>query len=211
MTKKILYLLHVLIAGWFASSCCDDPKILGKYALADTTLNVVPYKKGQEIKFKHSNGYEFKFTVSDRVSTWRKSNDDEVGFHSCDYYLYEDNVTSLSSSYPKLEIKFSLTAQDTTDHYIKPLSITIGKNNQTMIDYHRWQLLPSGYFNRILFYDTLRVNQKLYRKVFQSEVWNYYTDIDTANLVTIKSILYNKEFGLLQIKMSNQETYTINE
>lgn len=62
--------------------------------------------------------------------------------------------------------------------------------------------------NNAVCYDSILIHEKLYTNVIEKNFDNHYFIQDSAVLIP-ESILYNN-LGLLQIKMSNDETFSIN-
>lgn len=181
MEKTLLILL------FFLSACCKEGNETSKYFLTDFEKEIVPYAEGDVIAFKHSNGFEFNLKTTNRATELRRTPTEHCGE---DYSSYETLLTELTSSTPELFINFKVLPV----HYVPTMTIKINKY----------------YFDIDLGsepgYDSLTVDGKQYREVYQSESINSDTTI-----IRPQEILYNKESGIIQISMTNNESYTINQ
>ncbi|MFA6403331.1 MAG: hypothetical protein WCX31_17165 [Salinivirgaceae bacterium] len=201
--KAILF----IIASLLISGCCnEEPVEAGRYPLTDVELQLIPYSLGDTIRFIHSNGYEFDFKVTKETLEWKKHSE-FCEWNCCGqgYYSYQQKTTVLESLYPKLSLKFQLGGNDWY-YYSNNLNIDI--NNRFALS------MPFDSLGNIICdnqtvrcYDTLRINGYLFYYVFEKD-FDFYYSLEDSTLFMPESILYN-QYGLLQIKMTNDETYSL--
>jgi hypothetical protein len=204
---KKSYLLFGFLAVIF-NSCCDDPVEVNRYNFNNQELEILPYSLNQVVPFEHSNGYKFDLKVTKNSLEWKEDHPFcEYGCCDAGYFSYQNKTVVLSSSYPALNIEFQMNANDEPADQFQSnsLYIKINWNQNAQILYD--SLFEIQASQGKIFYDSLLINQKMYYKVIESDlITNYSTD---STVIEPKSILYNKAFGLLQIKISNNETYSI--
>jgi hypothetical protein len=207
MNKLILisFFLVVLFA-----SCCRDKTYIetGKYPLSDAEQQLIPYELGDSIAFKHSNGYEFYLKVTQNSVQWIH-NSDFCEWSCCnqDYYTTQEKTTVLESSYPDLTFTLQVTTVP-NDYYGQCFSIGF---NQMYNAYFGYDSLLNFTIDSInaFWYDSVVINNSIYTCVIEQY---FYCDrfITDSALIRPKSLFYN-DHGLLQLKMTNNETYSINE
>jgi hypothetical protein len=208
MQSKLIFLF---IISLLFSACCRLKSIeVAKYRLTQSELNLLPYTKGEKISFVHSNGYEFDFTVSEESTIFRE---DYLTENDCPRFcnsIQERSVT-LNSSYPVLSFHFYICSKLPVD------SLSTGYNssstNSMKINFNSHYDLTVKYDSLANFicndslttcYDSILINGNLYNSVIEKQ----FRNLDDSTLLYPKSILFNKR-GLLQLKMSNNETYSI--
>jgi hypothetical protein len=214
---KIKYFLSLLIVVLFYS--CDKSIETSRVYLTDFEKGFMPYSQGQKLGFVHSNGYSFDFTVNDVKTSFGRQYDEPKPYFdfSGNYIAYQTKSLKMSSTYPRLtlEVKLGTINSNASIHdsiastfkylytdSIKTLSINL--NNQSIyLDY-----LKNGNFiiNPVneVHYDSMNINGKKYFNVIESE---FYYQIDSLG-GSLKSVVCNSK-GLLQIKLRNNETFSI--
>lgn len=210
----------ILLAGLIAfliSGCCDDPVEVARFELNEKELELIPYQEGDKINFIHSNGYEFDFETTNRATVWEEEHPFcEWACCGKEYFSYQVNTTSLKSVYPDFEITLTIIAGDSYVDYYEPNALKIEINRSgtnlyydSLANFTCENLLNcvdcEELYNCI---DTLKLNEKEYYNVIEAELNDFW--IDDTTTFRLNSILYNKQKGIIQIKTSNNETYTIN-
>jgi len=223
LTRKILeitkfkFFLSLLIVVSFYS--CDKSIETSRVYLTDFEKGFMPYFQGQKLGFVHSNGYSFDFTVNDVKTSFGRQYDEPKPYFdfSGNYIAYQTKLLKMSSIYPRLtlEVKLGYLNSNASIHdsiagtfnyiytdSIKTLSINL--NNQSIyLDY-----LKNGNFiinpDNEVHYDSMNINGKKYFNVIESE---FYYQIDSLG-GSLKSVVCNSK-GLLQIKLRNNETFSI--
>lgn len=190
--KSIILVLLLTVGG-----CRPCEYILHDMGLLpEEALAYVPYQKGESVILQHSEGGIITFSV-DRYSTIRE---ESMGSHSCAMYKYEENITTLRPDHPVMEISFYINNMDTTIYfgnvYIERAGFTIPT-----------QEFQYEYFD---YADSLLIDSTYYYNVFKlsNESANYnLSRID--NPISIDSLYYNYENGILKVTLTNDEYYEI--
>jgi len=207
--RKVHFLIVLIVL--FITSCCEDPEEIDRFDLTQAELDLIPYELNQTIHFQHNNGFEFDFQVVENTLSWEEEHPFcESPCCNQGFYSYQSKSTVLSSVYPNFNIKF---------HINSGYRISQGFNNshlsdlQISLNYDYFSILQSdslAHFicdNTMIFYDSLVLNQRLFYDVIEAPLTKY--QIFDTTLSRPKSILYNQQFGLLQIKTNKNESYTI--
>jgi hypothetical protein len=212
---RIILLFQILISF----SSCDKSIETDRIYLSNTEKEFAPYNKGQKVSFVHSNGYNFNFDVTEVDYTFLRDYETPNIIHfDGNYISYQIKSVTMVATYPKLTLKIkigfltsklltqtSTMQEDFKEIYtdsIKTMNIDLN-NNDTWIRYDRNGTFDYKYDNKT-YYDSININGKKYLNVIESEFLYHSDSIDS----TPKSILYNST-GLLQIKLCNDETFSI--
>lgn len=205
--KRVIQTIILLL---LLSSCCREKSIeTARYKLTSDELALLPYTKGETINFIHSNGYSFDFKVVKDSIEWRVYQD-FCEWNCCgnDYFSYQVKSTILESSYPKFHIEFSLGGTRFSEYYPQILSIEINNRHFINFPYDASTNFICDSETKTIYYDSITLNKKMYYKVFKKDFDDHYYLNDSTVLVPM-SVFFNKS-GLIQLEMSNNETYTIN-
>jgi hypothetical protein len=207
MKIKILALL--LIAAFF-SSCCNKESIeTARYELSEDELNLIPYEEGQKINFEHSNGYEFCFEVVENRVEWKEHHDFcEWGCCGKDYFSYQVKYVRIKSSYPKLNIEFSVGGTGYGGYLEDLIYISVNSGYFASIMYDSLANFICTEAADVTCYDSVNINGNYYYGVVEKDFESGFAQDSTV--LAIKSLLYNKQHGLIQLEMTNNETYSIN-
>lgn len=206
MSKIYFIILSFLVF----SSCCNKSKETARYELSQNELNLLPYKYGDSISFIHSNGYSFDFIVSNEELEW-KVDDDFCEWFCCDneYFSFQVRSYVLESSYPSLNIRIYIGG-DVLGYYLpQTLNLSINFDHNIQFYYDSLTNYICDSTTKITHYDSISFNNKYFYNV-------YSKDFDSHGIVNNSSgilpqSLYLNNLGIIQIKMSNNETYTIND
>jgi len=177
---------------------CDEPVIIDYGKIPDSVLQWIPYQNGQVYRFRHSAGKVINFTA-DRQSRQELM---DCGNHErcCDYlYKYEVNTTVLIPDYPVFKFEISMANMGGE---IQSMGAFAGQNSFILPG--RWT--PFGQYD---FADSVLINERYYYHVLKLKSDNY-SDFYHYSIFA-DSMLFNFERGILQIKMSNGEKYSIYE
>ncbi len=191
-------------------SCCLKESVeVAKYELSPGEQSLLPYSKGEIIKFIHSNGYEFDIKVTKSKLEW-KQHYDFCEWNCCgqDYFSYQTKTATLESSYPKFRIQISLGGRKYMDYLPQNLDIALNYDHSVQFPYDSLNNFICDSVSKTIFYDSIPLNNQMYHKVIMKNFEHYGFTNDSTMLIP-QSIYYNQK-GILQIKMSNNETYTIN-
>ena len=168
-------------------SCCKEGVEVNRYLLSEYEKEYIPYNIDETIGFIHSNGYEFDIAVSNSNTRMESTE-----IHHCgdNYSTYESLTVELLSNTPELHVKLEMVPNE-----FNPL-MTVSINSNFF--YLNLSSEPD--------IDTLTINEKTYNNIYVGE--SFFTDSLT---ILPRKILYNKENGIIQIEMTNEEKYSINE
>ncbi|MDZ7775515.1 MAG: hypothetical protein U5L09_07895 [Bacteroidales bacterium] len=181
MTKYLIIFLFVVTA------CCKEGNETSKYLLTDFEKESIPYSENESVPFIHSNGFEFDLTVTSRTTVLNKTETQHCGE---DYSTYETLLAELSSDTPEFYINFEVVPVTFNPH----MTIKINKY------YFDLDIVSDPDF------DTLTINEKEFGQVYMAD--SFTTD---TTVIRPHRVLYNKEVGIIQISMTNNESYTINQ
>lgn len=203
--KKTLAPLLV-IAAVFSACCREESQEIARYELSASELDLIPYSLGEKVNFIHSNGYTFDFTVSNEECKWeRGDNFCEENCCGVDYFSYQVKTTTLESSYPQFTLRFSLGNSASFEGASNNLVISLN-GYSFIVQYDEEINLLSNTTEHTILLESITLNNKHYSNVIEKTF--IYDDSSTSGL-RVEKMYYNK-LGLLQIKLSNNETYTIN-
>ncbi len=192
--SKIAFVLSFVIL-FTACHPCDPPATIDNGTMPDQVLNLVPYQNAQTYKFRHSAGLIIEFASA------RQSREEWLRCEECCSVevKFEVNTTTLIPDYPIFTFSFDLSNMDTVNY---SLVASVG--------YYQF-FIPTNInqSRNYEFYDSVMINKKFYRDVFKLKSnYGYYYDRDT---IFADSMYYSYERGIIQIKMSNGEKYSIYE
>ncbi|MFW5892411.1 MAG: hypothetical protein ACOCUQ_03305 [Bacteroidota bacterium] len=156
-----------------------------RFYLSDEEKRMIPYSEAQQIPFEHSNGYRFELnTVSDLLEM-RKT---EVSHCGENYDSFQVKEVKMESDIPEFYISTAITPYD----FYPYLTMEI---NSTYFEF---------FIHDQPNHDTLTINGFVFEDIYIAE--NLFMD---TNLIQPQKVYYNKTDGLLQISMTNEETYSI--
>lgn len=202
-------------------ACCTlAPLETGNFELKKTDADLIPYKSGEKVHFVDSKGTEFDFIVSEDITKWEKQ-PMRMDMFECPYkyFSFQARYVSLVSLQPNLKFRFNVQTDSTIFSFLSNLD-TIPKEqsnavhgiNITFNDVYYFGINYDKQLNIICgdtltaCFDSIRINGNLYTSVFEKEI----TTRPDNSRIEPKSMLFNKA-GLLQIKMTNNETYSIKQ
>jgi hypothetical protein len=201
---KYLFIFLIILSA-FPTCCNDDPVETEKISLSENEIQLIPYSLNQSVNFKHSNGFTFNFIVQQDTYSWKS--------HSyCDeccggeYTSYQEKFVTLVSEYPEFNISLSLNSLQYFEIERKFMDIKINRYSTDL----KYDGNSNFTCDNVICHDEIVVNGKTYFNVLESELENNYNTNNSAITLYPQKILYNKEFGIIQIKISNNETYSLN-
>lgn len=197
------------ISLFVITSCCREDSVeTARYELTEGELQLIPYEFGQKINFIHSNGYEFDFTVTQDTMEWRTySPFCEGNCCGLDYISYQVRTTEMESSYPALKLKMTVGEFGYDENYPKFFSLDINHRHFLSIQYDSMGSFICNNDQEVLCHDTISIQNEIFTMVVEKYFDSHYF-IDDSTILVPGSALYNN-LGLLQIKMSNDETFSI--
>lgn len=199
------YLITYLIILSAFPTCCNDAAVeTEKISLSESEVQLIPYSLNQSINFQHSNGFTFNFVVTQDNYNW---NSDNYCDECCggEYTSYQERFVSLESEYPEFNISLSLNSLQYFEIEGKFMDVKINRYNSNL----EYDDNSKFICENVICHNEIVINGKSYFNVIESGLENNYDDDSSINLYPQK-LLYNKNFGIIQIKMSNNETYSLN-
>ncbi len=186
-TDAKMYKYLIIISFILLSSCCKDGMEVDRYVLSDDDKESIPYSINESVDFKYTNGFEFDLTVSSRETALKKT---EIRHCGDDYLTFETLTVTLISNIPELDINLEVVPNKFNSF------ITISIN---------------GYYFHIDItsapdIDNLTINGRKFENIYQADAH----PSDTL-VIKPKQVLYNKEVGIIQITMTDDEKFTIKE
>lgn len=182
----------------YSQRCSDNSNIVGYAA------DFGGYKKGKKIPFKHSDGYLFSLTVTERKN-------------SIDYSCQKHLKTTLESAYP---IYFISLASDASTFYYSEedkkksgsVDVVFGQYAFSLPNPLALQNVPGSDSSYI---DTMKINGVVYTGVAVSNGRkNEQPDKDYYQDASVKSdakLYYNTKKGILKIELEDGSHIAINE
>jgi len=197
LTMKPFILVFFAILAIFSSSCkqCDPPTLIQLVPISEENLAMLPYKKCDTLTLVHSGGKIIKFAIEQTSSKEQTYCED----YCCDTnYEYEVIRTFLQPDYPIFDIEFYMTGFESNQ-----VQLSVSMGNSSMI-------IPTIDITREYYQakDSVFIGNTWYRSVYCLKT---YTDSYVQNGFEIypDSLFYNYTEGILQIKMTNNETFTL--
>lgn len=198
------FITYLILLSAFPTCCNEDPIETEKIALSPSETLLIPYSLNQSVSFKHSNGFIFDFLVTDDNYKWNR---DSYCDECCgeEYTSYQERVVTLKAKYPEFNVVLALNTLDQFHTKEKNMSININRY-QSHLKYDN-----DGQFicDTTTCYDEIMINNNSYFNVIETSLENRYRTNNAINLYPQK-VLYNANFGIIQIKTSNNETYSLN-
>jgi hypothetical protein len=205
---KVFHLALVIILIALSSCCREEPIETASYPLTDKELSLIPYDLGDYIRFNHSNGYEFSFYVSENKVEWKEYHEFCEWFCCPAYYFsYQTKITKLEAAYPKLIIELSLGAPNFGNYSPGQLNVSLNYRHSASLVYDSNMIFNADSLMKSFYYESIEINNRLFTNVIE-KYFDTHQFVQDTSILLPKSILYN-ELGLLQIKMSNNEKYSI--
>lgn len=190
--KKILFLILIIPILYGCPPPCPQTSVIEVGPLSESALALCPYKNGETYKFKHSNGHIIDFTAT-RETIIQYNNYD----YGCGPMLrFEENICALKPNYPIFDIEIRISNPDTA---FNVLSIYAGNSYFMFTHSNQFGFVADT------FEDSLVLDNKTFYNVQKMKNYGYgYNEIQLAD-----SIYYNQESGIIKIKLSNGESYTV--
>jgi len=184
--KRFLFLPAIIILLF--SSCCNKQQVeIDRMLLSESDKAWIPYQKGETYLFEYSNGTELNFHVDQR-----EINQAIMGGEDCGegYITYEKMNVLISSQTPSMFFTLSIDAS-----VPEPLLGISFNSNQTYFILNR-DLPPD--------YTSIDINGHTYQNVYMLEKYE-----NSSNIIEPEIIFYNKTEGIIQIKLTDNETITL--
>ena len=194
----------------FVSSCCKSKEV-ERWDLSEADKQMIQYDLGETLFFIDSLGQAFSLIVTSNSTTWHT-------------YFIETHENC--EPYRSINVK-SVTLLSDND-YVNSISMLVNFNSwgykSNCIDF---QILPLGYFFGLFyddfgqfitentygpqyFYDSLNINNKIYYDVVEREERHNHRYNENGEFISLPDqLFYNKEYGILQMKIEGRDFFTI--
>jgi hypothetical protein len=202
--KKHIYILALI--SIIVTSCCDDPIEIARFELSQAEKDLIPYSQNQKISFVHSNGYEFDFEITNEDLSWQEHHDFCEWF-CCgkEYFSFQVKTVNLEADYPLIGITLSVGGDQWYEYYPDVLLVYFNRNS-LILPYDNNANFICDTLSKTEYFDSLLLGTQIFYQVYSKDFdSNYFADTSVLNAKT----LYYNSTGILQIKMTNDETFTI--
>lgn len=213
MIMKYLCLLSLILlcscGENFLGNCDASESKTFEYHLEDIDTLAFKYQLDQTIPFKHSNGYEFDFSVITRRIV---TNEQDRFFEECcdgPKVFYDTHHTVLNSVYPDLRVEIIAYSTKENELFHGPhlnYSLLINYRYSFMITVNAEGALDTDVLGE--FIDTLHVFDRKYCEVVKytlnSSNNSQYSNVRPENI-------YIADKKIIKIEMKNGDYYGINE
>lgn len=183
MKNQLITILSLLILSCAILSCSqkEESELI---LLTFSEKALCPYKVNQSISFKNSNGSDFDLKVETDVISYQT---DEFCSMSSSEHLYETKKISLKSIVPEFYIDITIPPSSYKEN------ITIMINNYLFDFLYSYMIPMDSVIDDIEFSDIYVVGRSSSDK----------------HTIQPDTIIYSVSEGLIQIKMNNDDTYTL--
>ncbi len=185
MKHHSLLWISLLFSVLFYSSCCNKSEESARYPLTEEDKSFVPYLKDQSITFQHSGGQQFIMSVFNADTAWSKT---FVEHCNENYVSYEYKIAELYSTQPQFYLSLMVTPKE----FDPGLLITVNNTN-----FRLETTSPPTV-------DSITIGENIFHDVYV--ITNKISD---TTIIQPDTLLFNKAFGVLQIKMTNHENFSI--
>jgi hypothetical protein len=202
MKGSILIVITLLIVTTFP--CCT--REVGRYDLTEAQKNIIPYKKGQVISFIDSTCHSVELIVtSDELGRHSSDAGGEEGGAFADYVSLMSKSVELKNKTHNLDVYLYLTTVEGGECMLR---IDTPHDTFFYLRFDREGNLKINYSDS--FYESLKVKDKVYYHVIEQNGYviydRRYYDRDSSFI----QLLYNKEYGILQVSIDDKNLLTLN-
>ena len=183
LKPRYIFLFSIALVLFSLSSCCNKATESAKYYLSDNEKSFIPYVKDQSVLFVHSNGHEFEMNVFNVFTQMTRTFTEHCNE---DYISYEYMVSEMSSMEPQLYISLMVTPEE----YSPYLLITVNNDNFKLLTTTEPEI------------DSISIGGYTFTDVYELK-----NNIVDTTIIQPETVLYNKSYGVLQIKLTNDESF----
>ncbi len=213
MKKKHLILLIALISLFSSCTCLHREKARIQFTEAQKQL-IPPYEQDSVVSFIDQNGNLIDFTVAE-IEKWWHEMDIDYGAMCSDYAVFETERITLKSPSNDCELKVSI-GLNTSDFDQNGKNVLTWDGSCCIeIVYSSpdecWNVWmnadKSGVFStndHTFFYEDIELNNHVYHDVIETT----HTCTKDTQEISI-GLLYNKDYGIIQMKMFNKNILTL--
>ncbi len=186
---RIIEIILLAFVAVLVSSCKGEEDIRLKLTEADKQM--IPYKLGQTVSFINSSGQVFDVTVTEDKTDWWVL-DEGVSI--------DRRAVRLQSEFDNIDIELFVDGCIYADaiNFVR-ISVSDCGLFELYFDSKEGQLLDHTPYEEVYFYDSLKINNKVYYDVVEDKV-----------LDGIRQFFYNKTYGILQVNKNGEPLLTRN-
>lgn len=168
------------------NSCCPDGVEINRYLLSENEKELIPYESNENVEMIYSNGIAFDLNVDRKMTEMFRSDTQHCGDN---YSTYELLLVEMHSEIPEFDIALEVTPSEYNPFVIIRI-------NRYYFDFNSLSE-PD--------YESLEVNGTIFHEVYL--IQNQFSD---NSIISPKEILYNFQFGIIQIVMTNDDEINLN-
>ncbi len=203
---KNLYIFFLALLGLILSACPSPERVLvAEYPLPDSLAQIIPYNNGDTVVMLGDSGQKILFEVS-KVRAWEEKNFNYCGLvrpRQIEYIRYEYIKATLSSYYPEITINLTLYPKKLFIDSLALLKIEIG--NKYYCNFYYDTAFVAIEDTELL--DSITFRSQTFYNVVKGKLTNYLQD---SNAVYFTELYYNKTYGIICLKMSDNEQFVVN-
>jgi len=172
--------------------------------LTEAQKQLIPYKLGQTVSFTDSMGIIFYASVIEDTTFWSF----EIQDHEPPFYKVhtQHRVVRLTSDTNNFKLDLSIIAGS---FYI---GVFYSENFIFLININKkgefYNQDPNGLYC-FYYHKSMEINNKIYYDVEEQVITSYYEENGIWSLVNTK-LLYNKNYGILQLEYKDKVLFMIN-
>jgi len=207
-TKKIILLALVAV---LATSCKSEEEV-GRYDLTEAQQQLVPYEKGQVVRFIDGAGKIVNFTVIKGELQWLRDSERDDKYDN-KYIMYRRKFATLKSEIDNFQIGVYINSNNIGSDYFACFGVQIRPNTNISWYYELYadsegNPKTSTYnYTSTSFHKSLEINGKVYYDVIEQKR-EEYLNTNLNPRVPIQ-LFYNKTYGILQVNKGGQNVLTI--
>lgn len=202
---KYLIISFIMLSA-FPTCCNEDSVEVERILLSKEEDNLINYTKDEVVKFKHSNGFIFDVLVTNNDYSFRRSFD-EYCDECCggEYRSLQERFVSLTSNYPNLTMTLSLSNNNFSYSEYKSINFSLNSYSTNLFYDDKNEFICDSL---VVCHDQIKINNTNYFNVLEKKLDSRFHVNDTIDFYPQK-LFYNTTKGIIQIKMSNNESYFI--
>lgn len=206
----------VMIALTILLSSCDtycQRREEGRVKFSEAQQKLIPYQKGSVVSFTDKDGHLINFKVTDRKNWWIERDLSPEIFCS-DYFRFEKEVIVLNSISDDSKITFWMDlnfdfSNDFDLIWDGSCSIYIMMNlipqSQSYLDFKLYAA-KDGVISSDKLHENIEINNHVYHDVI--EISKTIEDIHNQKIPV--QLFYAKDYGIIQIKVDNENVVMLN-
>ena len=203
---KNLYLIFLPLLGLILSACPSPERVLvAEYPLSDSLAQIIPYNNSDTVVMLGDSGQKVLFEVS-KARAWEEKSFNYCGLvrpRQIEYIRYEYISTTLNSYYPEITINLTLYPKKLFIDSLALLKIEIGNMYYCYLYYDTAFVAMEN--TEVI--DSISLGHRTFYNVVKAELTNYLPD---SNAVYFTELYYNKIYGIICLKMSDNEQFVVN-